>query len=459
MKKVLAIALVAILVASSAFATFSGSATVGVGANFDNGNYGFIGNGTNVNFDVDLTSASAEAISEGDVYASIKASLGITLKSDEDGISSDDPLGVGMNVLSGENGKYSAWLYAKIDEAKVAGNNWYVSLLGVPSVNDFAKSAIDTWTVEDEIDSDYGFKKADYDKNATYKVGYQKAPGVEVGVYDYVVGFGFRADADKANGFEPFAKYAATIYGKTPEYTLVDGLKLQAGATYAISDGSYTSDKTVNALGASAKVSYVADALSTSVASDIGYDFDAKEFGADVAANVTYDFLGFDAYYATKAANSGTVTNGKYDDGAKVENLLSAQVVTDLNSFDIPVKVTVAGKDLVNTQDTSLKVEVKIADVKLTPSIGYVFDSGKFSTGLDAEYKVDAFTAKAGIKAETYFNENDLILKASASIETKALIPGATLKLAWSDANDLLKRVDDHEEVYGKIVASCKIAF
>ena len=460
MRKILSILLVAVLAAGTTFAAFSGSATIGAGANFDTQEYGFIGNGTNVNFNIDLTTASAEAVSEGDVYASIKASLGLTLKSDEDGIGAGDPL-FPVFTAKGE-GPTAAWFYAKIDEAKVAGNNWYVSLLGLPGVNDFAKSAIDTWTVEDEIDSDYGFRKADYDKNATYKVGYDKAPGVEVGLFDYVIGVGYKATALKEDGkLNLFKKYAMTLYGKTPEYTLVEGLKIQAGASYANQVAGYIddNDKAVNALGGSVKVAYTADALSTSVASDIGYDFLAKEFGADVAANVTYDFLAVDAYYATKAAKSGTVTDGVYSDDAKVENLLSAQVVTDLNSFEVPVKITVAGKDLINAQDTSLKVEVKFADVKLTPSVGYVFDSGKFSAGLDAEYAVDAFTAKAGIKTETKFEKDDLILKASASIETKALIPGATLKLAWSDANDLLRRGADSKEEWGKIIASCKIAF
>ncbi len=451
MKKVLAIALVAILVASSAFATFSGSATIGAGANFDNGNYGFITKDTNVKFNVDLATASAEAIAEGDVYASIKGSLSVFVLNDADGTGTGDPLSF---VVVTDDTKKSVGLVLKatIDEAKVAGNNWYVSLLGVPGVNDFAKSAIDSWTVENELD-DYGIPKADYDKYATYKIGYEKAPGVEVGVYDYVAGFGFIADANKADGFEPFAKYAASFYAKTPEYTLVDGLKLQAGASYAVANGnvgSYTKGE-INALGGSVKVSYVADALSTSVASDIGYDFKAEKFGIDVAANVAYDFLTFDAYYAKDV----TV------DGAAVENLLSAQVVTDLNSFEVPVKLTVTAKDLVNAQDTKLKAEVKVSDVKLTPSVGYVFsgaNEGKFSAGLDAEYKVDAFTAKASVGTETKFKENDLILKASASIETKALVPGATLKLAWSDAKDLLKNGTASTK-YGKVVASCKIEF
>ena len=469
MKKVLAIALVAILVASSAFATFSGNATIGVGANFDNGEYGFITKSTNVQFNVDLATASAEKISEGDVYASIKATLGVFVLNDADGTGTGDPLS--FVVVTGANKDsekpVGLVLKATIDEAKVAGENWYLSLLGVPSVNDFAKSALDSWTVEDELD-DYGIPKADYTDYATYKVGYQKAPGVEVGLFDYVVGFGFKADANKANGFEPFAKYAATVYGKTPEYTLVDGLKLQAGASYAISDGSYTDDP-VNAVGGSVKVSYVADALSTSVASDFGYDFDNKDFGVDVAANVAYDFLTVDTYYAKSVEVDGTAT----------DHLLSAQVKTDLNSFNVPVALTVTMKDIIAKQNLSLKAEVKPVDgLKVTLKGGYIFDdqygrvgaavntdkhdwNGKWSTGADVEYAFDLFTVKGGFSlSQKLYNDSPIQVGASASIETTTLIPGATLKLAWA-GDDLTDKVDgDHDNGnFGKLVASCKISF
>ena len=98
MKRTIAILLVAIMAVGSAFAAFSGSAQVGVGADFEKGNYGFIDNSTKVDFNIDLATASAEAISEGDVYASIKGSLGLVLVTDEDDI---DAIG-DSNVLDPE---------------------------------------------------------------------------------------------------------------------------------------------------------------------------------------------------------------------------------------------------------------------------------------------------------------------------------------------------------------------
>ena len=51
----------------------------------------------------------------------------------------------------------------------------------------------------------------------------------------------------------------------------------------------------------------------------------------------------------------------------------------------------------------------------------------------------------------------------SASISTESIIPGAELKLAWENADDLLEvyKYNAATEKYnfGKITASCKIAF
>ena len=75
MKKTIAILLVAIMAVGSAFAAFSGSAQVGVGANFDNGDWGFIGNETKVTFDVDLATMNGipiVAFESGNSYQGIQ---------------------------------------------------------------------------------------------------------------------------------------------------------------------------------------------------------------------------------------------------------------------------------------------------------------------------------------------------------------------------------------------------
>ena len=475
MKKTIAILLVAIMAVGSAFAAFSGSAQVGVGANFDNGDWGFIGNSTSVTFDVDLATADVESISEGDIYASVKATFGLKLMSDEDGIGTDgDPLDLDLGSIS--DGSLGFGIIADITEAKIGSANWYVSLLGLAGVNDFAKSAIDTWTVKNEK-NDYGAYKADYDKNATYKVGYVKAPGVEVGIYDFVVGLGFRANADKEPDLDLLVQKSLTLYAKTPEFTIMDGLTIQAGATYATEDAHYADannkDADVNAFGVSAKVAYASDLLSASVATDMGYDIEAEKFGADIAANLSFDFVGVDFaanlsfdfvgvdfYYATAAANDGTVdATGKYSDATPVEDLLSLQAKLDLTGFNVPVGLTLKGKDLVNTQDLSATVDLTFGSFKVSPTVGYVVETETFKAGVAAEYVCDYFTAKAETNIKTAFVDDDLVWDASASIENTTLIPGATIKLAWSDADDLLKNDAANDTDYGKIMASLKVEF
>ena len=472
MKKTIAILLVAILAVGSAFAAFSGSAQVGVGANFDSGEWGFIGNETKVTFDVDLATMNAEDVSEGDIYASIKGSLGLRLVSDQDGIATANPFD---NINMAPYGKGSVFgVYGKIDEAKIAGANWYVSLKGVADVNDFAKSSIDTWTAKNDLDDDWGFLKADYDKNATWKVGYAKAPGVEIGIYDFIVGVGFKAEAVKEPEVDLFAKKALTLYAKTPEFEVIDGLTIQAGATYANVDAVYNDGTAVNAFGASAKVAYASDLLNATVATDMGYDVDKEEFGADIAASASYSFVGLDFYYATAAANSGvdgkseevTYPGGDkevkftdYSDGAKVEDLLSIQAKLDLTGFNVPVGLTLTGKDLVNKQDLSATVDLTFGAFKVSPTVGYVIDTEEFKAGVAAEYACDYFTAKAETNITTGFEKDDLVWDITASIENTTLIPGATLKLAWTDADDLLKHDGEADNEFGKIMASIKLDF
>ena len=277
-----------------------------------------------------------------------------------------------------------------------------------------------------------------------------------------------------ADHFDMVNKKALTLFATTPEIAVIDGLTIQAGATYALQDAGYidADDKEINAFGVSAKVAYASDILSASVATDMGYDALAEEFGADIAANLSFDFVGVDFYYATEAANSG-VDGGKisvvtpdgvklesdYKDGAKVENLLSLQAVLDLTAFNAPVKLTLTGKDLVNTQDLSATVDLVFGAFTVSPTVGYVVDTETFKAGVAAEYACDYFTAKAETNISTAFEDDDLVWDATASIENTTLIPGATIKLAWTDAEDLLKHDADADNEYGKIMASVKIDF
>ena len=78
MKKILSIALVALLATSAVFAGLSGKAVLNLGANFDNGAWGFANSTELSKLSITWQSEDAEKVSEGELYAGIKASFKIT---------------------------------------------------------------------------------------------------------------------------------------------------------------------------------------------------------------------------------------------------------------------------------------------------------------------------------------------------------------------------------------------
>ena len=459
MKKILSIALVALL-AGSAFAAFTGSATLGLGYNFEDDTYGF-SNSNKFDLDFELATASAEKVAEGDVYASIKANFAVKLVDGDDNTSAySDGMKLADNLFA----------VIKLSEAKVAGENWYVSIKGTSSNVDLAKSAIDTRTIENDKD-DFGFYLDDYDEAVTYKAAYDKAPGFEAGYADYVIGAGFQGVKNKDFGYNVFVA--------TPEYDFdVVTLKLAASASDKYDSTLAEADKIAN-VGVSAKVGFATDAFSGFVASDLGFEKLGTEnwkaednFKADVAANFAISPVTVDAYYAT---NVKTAEVKEKKDGDTVleaastgytKDLLSVQAKVDLNDFDVPVALTVAGKDLVNTQDISLKAEFAVTEqVSLDAKVGYVIKTKKLYTEGNVKYAADAFTLKAGMKYSTVIEtEKSNILSATASIESSVLIPGATLKLEYAKGDNTMNFLKDQTaseapQNFGKINASCKIAF
>ena len=168
-----------------------------------------------------------------------------------------------------------------------------MSLLGASDAPDYAKSAIDTWDkavkkYEIVTDSDGATG------NASFAIGWQdveKGNGVEVGIYDYVIGGAFKGDWKNET-------FDAIGYVATPSYDF-NGLTLQVAAAAAKGSNSGHFDG-----GISAKVGFANDTISTSVATDMVLAIptvDTKDvtFDADVAANFTYDFLTVDAYYGS----------------------------------------------------------------------------------------------------------------------------------------------------------------
>ena len=568
MKKTIAILLVAILAVSSVFAAFSGKASVGFGGNLDNGNFGFIDQSTNAKIDLELATANAENVGEGDIYASIKASLVVRLYNGEKGATPDKP--------NSQDGKWLP-IDVAIDEAKVGGENWYVSILGMPDGPDYAKSAIDTYDVKKKVD-DYGFTKADYTGNYSFSVPYADTNGIEVGLFGYKFGFGLLGDYTDVDGWKQEDHINFAVFAETPEYDF-GGLTVQAAATYSyksfdrlLGEGTtiptgnvdkapatYGGFSKTNAIGLAAKVGFANDTLSASIATDMGFNLEGDKFedvfDMDIAANFGWSFLTLDAYYATTAKSGegvvgavkwgkdGGTTDHYYWDanawGSKyTDDVLSFQAKFDLNTFDVPVAITASVKDVLKTVELGVKAEVTpVEGLKVTASAGYVIDTinayskadwmranysipetatdkdfnklfdeytkdvflGQWKFGADVEYdfgfaKVAAglnvknagFAAYYGDKAfdqrvvddaseewknggikseadEVNFYANQVVLGASASISTESIIPGAELKLAWENGDDLLKvfayNADKEIYNYGKITASCTIEF
>ena len=521
MKKISAVLLIAVLAGGLVFAGFSGEASVTGSYNLDSKDYGFA-NGTNVKFDLDFVKELGSAKGEGAIFAEINATLALKLYDGEKGLDAADPIDAKIIPI------------AKIDSAKIYGENWSVDITGVPGVADFAESPIDTSTVKYE-DDDYGFDKADYTSKETWKIGYQKAPGLAVTLYGYTLGVGGKHVAESNIETDVKKVYAGTdisAYLGTPDISLADGMTLKAAATFYQNHTNNITDpkkakkgeavpddydtKRGRAVGGSLKFAYESDSIKASIAADLGYtlqkytvdqtaqvstldtSFKGK-FDMDTLASFAMDPVAVDVYFNTAKAAAATVL--------KPENkmLLSAQVVTDLNSFDIPVKLTVTGKDLLQNMDLGLKAEVTAMEgLTITVKGGYVINSaardiitvptdfnvGKWSAGLDGKYEMDIMTVEAGFgignsgaknaletkdaTSQTQYNDialtaeekaKSLIVSAKASVATTSLIPGAELKLGWS-GNDLTKvykivadKNKDENNNLGKVELSCKIAF
>lgn len=231
------------------------------------------------------------------------------------------------------------------------------------------------------------------------------------------------------------------------------------------------------------------------------------EFDMDVTANFKYDFVTVDAYLNTAK------TTAKADNAVALPLLLSAKVATDLNAFDVPVKLELTGKDLLAKIDLGAKVTVNaIENLELTVSGGYVVNTlgrnaevmyawkdkeekpfaGQWSAKVGATYtapiakisgeiSMKNWSVAEVVKLATdpvaleYIKEYEvpglliekvsdintlakrLVLGAKVSVENTTLIPGATLKLAW-EGKDLVNKVTK-KVTKGTVAASCTIKF
>ena len=469
MKKILSIALVALLAASTVFAGFTGKASVGLGYNFQDESYG-MSNATETKVTFEATTETAGAEGEGSVFAGIKASF--EMKQDD----------------VKEEGKASWTVKPEIEAAYVKGEDWSVSILGAQNSQDFAASA---------IDKTYDAAAKAF-KGSTVAVGVVAAPGITAEYKGWTVSGGFaKGEYEAAEAGEDtyhFFGYIADDDGNASvlptwttakeseldeDYVIITKVKAESGSdavkkdvvnyslTVATPDmvfGDVTvgfgvavgNDKEAANLGLSAKAAYANDQLSASVASDLviaGIGNDEVALDADVAAKFSFTPVTVDAYYATKASTANKLLNPKSN--AAAENLLSVKVAADLSSFEVPVKVSAYAKDIVNAQVLGVSASAAVDALKVGASFDYGIKEEAYLLGATVSYEFDAFTVAAGINYESTEK-----LYANASVETASIIPGATLKLAYGPVSkDGKVTTNLLKEKYGKIDATCTIAF
>ena len=461
MKKTIAILLVAVLAVSSVFAGFSGKATVGLGYNWETKEYGF-SNGTGFDVNVDLSTAEADKVAEGDIYAGIKATMGVKVANQAGTKGS-----LVWNSKDKAAANYGLGLFLKVAEAYVAGENWKVSITGTQGATSYAKSFT---THKEAVKDVFGNKTTDTKDVADDLTGdlfaLNKAPGVTAEVAGFKASVGFNGSNKKG---QEFFNYNAFL--ETPEFSF-DGLTLQAavGASRNIDPSLTGDDKTKKfhdfALNTSAKVGYATDALSVAVAAD--FDAVKKDKNSDTitpyfdaSAKVAFNPVTVDAYYGLNGKIAKD-TEGLSTKQKLVAHKLSAQVATDLAAFDVPVKLTVYGKDMLNVKDYGAKAEVTIDAIKLGAKGGYKFEAKNYYLGASVEYAHDLFTAKAEVGFNNVVDKKDVAqLTLKASVESDAIIPGATLKLAYGagDKDQNLLKDQAIDQQFGKVDATCTIKF
>ena len=434
MKKILTIALVAVLAVSTAFAGISGNASVSLGYDTTSKVYG-MSNGNTIAADIELAADTAEVKGEGDIYAGIKATmkLGVVTREGKNVTKNEVKNGYDIFVDGGNQG-HGLGLWLAIKEAYVAGEEWKLSITGTEGAPDYAKSAIDGSYTKD-IEDDFGNVYDHAWKATSYSVSAWKKAGVALTYKGYTVAGGFAGNASET---EDYLNFNAFVETKAFEF---EGGSFQVAAIVA--RDADNSNQT-NA-GASLKGSFAKDDFSANVAADFGLEnFSDLKVNFDVAANVAYSPVALDVYYL-------------YGD-----KLLSAQVT---GSFD-GITVKAYGKNILveDKRNVGGSIKATFDAFTVSASAGITLKSKEFSSSASVQYDAEKFTAKAGVNfGITFGTEKTTVLSATASIESSALIKGATLSLTYGkDSKDTkMNFLKDQKTLqnFGAITAKCKIAF
>ena len=544
MKKILTIALVALLATASVFADFTGSAQLGLGYNFEERSFGF-SNTTATKLEYEITSGVAEVPAPAVEEATEETTEDTEVLAE----ATEAPEAEAPSIYAGIKGSFvlkatdaKLGLESKVDEAYIAGEGWKVSILGAADGLDFASSGLDSY-----YDSDAKAKST-----TTAKVAAAKAPGFTAEYNGWKLGVGLVAGTNKVaeyntdgllevyeylyyenaaaaekfdqkkyygstkdwenftdgnddlievkktlkgyaepsaegkkttnlthDGSDPKNEYKGkdlkaqiaeptyntldySVYFETPEFAF-GNFALKAGAMVGdVSDADTKEYLKKAELGFSAQASYKTDLFSVGLAGDVvldgvgGSDKITPNFDGKLTAS--YAPATVEIYYARNVKTSDVTTNATLKDRTyAVKNLLSAKVSADLASFEIPVSFAITGRDLINDgRGLGFSAKANLAAFSVGASFDMALTAKTYVISGNVGYTADLFSANVGLK---YYSAKQLF--ATASIESSAILPNATLKLAYSpiaDADGLITS-DLLNEKYGRVDATCTIAF
>ncbi|MFA7671827.1 MAG: hypothetical protein WCY53_06185 [Sphaerochaetaceae bacterium] len=455
MKKISAVLLVLVLVGSVVFAGFTGNANVTARYDLDTGEAGFK-NGSNLKGTLTFGSALGEAKGEGDIYASITANLELTFGLGRDGIARmTDPKDVYDNL----DIKYKA----SIKEAKIYGDEWSVSILGIVDIPSFAQSAIDM--IED-----------DWWKTSTAAPVYMpfnmkshlpRVGGVTGTYKNFTVGVGAYkpgTDLEDKDGdaiAEADLAFDFTVYGAVSALEVADGVALSVAAGYGSKTNYDDKDDvtTSKLLVAGAKADANFDNFAVMVSGDFNYNVANEKFGLEgqlaASTSVSDVDLALDVY----AVHGPVIKNSDTEATTDKTKHISAKVTVGYD--DLTVIAT--GKDLINKQNLGVKAIYKVNDqLKVEGRGGYRIVDPKWTGGASVEYALDFGVVEAGFdvfNASTDGPDADAVaVSANASVTSKTLVPGATLSLGW-EAGDLTDVLTDPDSKLGAVIAKVAIAF
>ena len=439
MKKGIIVLLIAVLVSGFAFAGFSGYAGIQLNADLDNKVYGFA-NKPDASFTFEFAADTKEITGEK-LYGELKATAKAIV--DKSNYAEDLMVSAGAAYVYFDNDgtafdtlPYAIGLVIKIDTAKIVGDGWFVDILGVKSAYDYAKAAVAT-AYQDKDKNAFDIQKVDgsakWKKSASsYKVAYDKAPGVAFGYAGFVASVGFLKNADGT-------AFSATI--ETPEFAFSDdAVKVQAAAMASKTAGSAKTN-----VGAAAKTTIAIQDITFGVAADFGLEGIGTEaqFNMDARVDFKYNFIDFNVY--TYVGKKGLKAGGgsKEEAGYKYFDFyLEAKAAFDLNAFELPLKVAVTAKNIVDKSNEGLDLGVSVDFAKDALTAGAGFDinflSKEWTAKAKAKYDFEQFTAGAGLRIMG--KDGITAINAAVFAETDKLVQNVRLGLGYNlKANDLME--------------------